>query len=163
MSCDSMEELDLDQLAKDMIDLLEPLAEDRGQHLECSVSPVKVVGHRQILAQVLGNLLENATKYAPIGSALKLLVRPGADDTGPEIIVEDRGPGIPAHSREQAVKSFVRVEHPLQQPGSGLGLAIAAAVARLHRGKLILENAEPGLRVRSQLGMAQPGLPQAAT
>jgi len=163
LSRDSMEELDLDMLAKDMIDLLGPLAEDRGQRLECSISPVKVVGHRQILAQALGNLLENAIKYAPIGSALKLVVRPGADDAGPEIIVEDRGPGIPAHAREQAVKPFVRLEHPSRQPGSGLGLAIAAAVARLHRGKLILENAEPGLRVRLQLGIKQQGLSPAAT
>ena len=163
LSRDSMEELDLDMLAKDMIDLLEPLAEERGQRLECSIAPVKVVGHRQILAQALGNLLENAIKYAPVGSVLKLAVRPGSYDTGPEIIVEDRGPGIPAHAREQAVKPFVRLEHPSRQPGSGLGLAIAAAVARLHRGKLILESAEPGLRVRLQLGMEQPGLPQGAT
>lgn len=163
LSRDSMEELDLDILAKDMVDLLEPLAEERGQRLECSILPVKVVGHRQILAQALGNLLENAIKYAPIGSALKLVVRPGAGDAGPEIIVEDRGPGIPAHAREQAVKPFVRLEHPSRQPGSGLGLAIAAAVARLHRGKLVLENADPGLRVRLQLGAVQEGLPQGAT
>jgi len=163
LSRDSMEELDLDMLAKDMIDLLEPLAEERGQRLECSIAPVKVVGHRQILAQALGNLLENAIKYAPVGSVLKLAVRPGSYDTGPEIIVEDRGPGIPAHAREQAVKPFVRLEHRSRQPGSGLGLAIAAAVARLHRGKLILESAEPGLRVRLQLGMEQAGLPQGAT
>ena len=72
-------------------------------------------------------------------------------------MVQDRGPGIPANAREQAVRPFVRLENPSRQPGSGMGLAIAAAVARLHRGRLILENANPGLRVRllfGQLGTA---------
>ncbi|MBM4232748.1 MAG: sensor histidine kinase [Gammaproteobacteria bacterium] len=163
MSRNSIEELDFDIFAKDMIDLLEPLDEERGQRLERSITAVKVVGHRQILAQALGNLLENIVKYAPLSSALKLAVRPGSYDTGPEIIVEDRGPGIPAHACEQAVKTFVRLEHPWRQPDSGLGIAIAAAVARMHRDKLIIESAEPGLRVRLQLGMEQPDLPQGAT
>lgn len=164
LSRDSMEELDLGALARDMVELLEPLAEERGQQLECSIASVQVVGHRQILAQALGNLLENAIKYAPHGSVLKLAVRTSETaGGGPEIIVEDSGPGIPAYAREQAVKPFVRLENPTRQPGSGLGLAIAAAVARLHRGKLVLENAEPGLRVRLQLGNLDEGYPQAAT
>jgi signal transduction histidine kinase len=163
LSRDSMEELDLGALASDMAELLEPMAEERGQRLECSIAPVTVIGHRQILAQALGNLLENAIKYSPVGSELRLAVVPAGQDAGPEIIVQDSGPGIPANAREQAVRPFVRLESPARQPGSGLGLAIAAAVARLHRGRLVLENAEPGLRVRLQFGGPEPAWPQAAT
>ncbi|MFM7709113.1 MAG: ATP-binding protein, partial [Gammaproteobacteria bacterium] len=71
--------------------------------------------------------------------------------SGAEVMVRDEGPGIPAHAREQALRPFVRLEGSTRQPGAGLGLAIAAAVARLHRGRLLLEGAEPGLRVRLQL------------
>jgi signal transduction histidine kinase len=163
LSRDSMEKLDLGALASDMAELLEPLAEERGQRLERSIAPVTVVGHRQILAQALGNLIENAIKYSPVGSELKLAVLPAGDSGGPEIMVQDSGPGIPAHAREQAVRPFVRLESPARQPGSGLGLAIAAAVARLHRGKLVLENAEPGLRVRLQFGAPEPAWVQPAT
>jgi len=70
-----------------------------------------------------------------------------------EIVVRDRGPGIPAHAREQAVGPFLRLETPVHEQGSGLGLAIAAAVARPHRGKLVLENAERRLRIRLRFGV----------
>lgn len=153
LSRDSMEKLDLGSLATDVAELFEPLAEERGQRLERSISTIAVVGHPQILKQALGNLLENAIKYSPSGSTLRLGVHPAEHDGGVEIVVQDSGPGIPENAREQAVRPFVRLENQAKQPGAGLGLAIAAAVARLHRGRLVLENADPGLRVRLQLGL----------
>jgi len=156
LSRESMETLDLGALATDMAELFEPLAEERGQRIERAIEPVTVVGHPQILKQAVGNLIENAIKYSPAGTALKVLVRSHGESGAPEIVVQDRGPGIPVNAREQAVRPFVRLENPSRQPGSGMGLAIAAAVARLHRGKLILENAEPGLRVRLLFGQLEP-------
>lgn len=156
LSRDAMESLDLGVLATDLAELFEPLAEERGQRIECSVSTVKVIGHPQILKQAIGNLIENAIKYSPSGSELKVAVRADSVDDGPEIIVQDCGPGIPINAREQAVRPFVRLENPSRQPGSGMGLAIAAAVARLHRGRLVLESADPGLRVRLQFGRLEP-------
>ena len=150
LSRDSMEAVDVGVLATDLAELYEPIAEEHGQRIERQVEPCRVVGHRQILSQAIGNVLENALKYAPAGTRVRLQVRPrGAD--GVEVVVQDEGPGIPAHAREQAVRPFVRLGDPVTQPGVGLGLAIAAAVARLHRGRLILESADPGLRVRLQL------------
>jgi signal transduction histidine kinase len=67
LSRDSMEEVNLESLATDVSELFEPLADERGQRLELSMSPVKVFGHPQILKQALGNLLENAIKYSPVG------------------------------------------------------------------------------------------------
>lgn len=155
LSRESMETLDLGTLATDMAELFEPLAEERSQRIERAIEPVTVVGHPQILKQAVGNLIENAIKYSPAGTALKVMVRANGEGGGPEIVVQDRGPGIPVNAREQAVRPFVRLENPSRQPGSGMGLAIAAAVARLHRGKLILENAEPGLRVRLLFGQLE--------
>lgn len=154
LSRDSMETIDLTVLITDLIELFEPLADERSQRIERFLEPLQIVGHRQILAQAIGNLLENAIKYSPPGSTLQLRVTAGAAGTVPEIVVEDRGPGIPAQVREQAVRRFVRLENASSETGSGLGLAIAAAVARLHRGRLVLESAEPGLRVRLQFSAA---------
>jgi signal transduction histidine kinase len=152
LSGDSMAKLDLGSLALDVAEFFEPLADERGQRIERHISSVVVIGHPQILKQAVGNLLENAIKYSPTGSTLRLVVRPSDIAGSAEIVVEDSGPGIPENAHEQAVRPFVRLESAGRQPGSGLGLAIAAAVARLHRGNLILENADPGLRVRLQFG-----------
>jgi 2,4-dienoyl-CoA reductase-like NADH-dependent reductase (Old Yellow Enzyme family) len=139
-----------DPLAIDLAELFEPIADEHGQRLECEVEACRVVAHRQILSQAIGNLLENAIKYSPSGTRLRLQVRRYGDN-GAEVSVEDEGPGIPEHAREQALRPFVRLGDPVRRPGVGLGLAIAAAVARLHRGRLLLESANPGLRVRLQL------------
>ncbi|MFM7627566.1 MAG: sensor histidine kinase [Gammaproteobacteria bacterium] len=150
LSRDAMERVDVGALTTDLADFFGPLAEERGQRLECRIDACEVVAHRQILAQAVGNLLENAIKYAPRGTRLQLEVH-ALGRSGAEVMVRDEGPGIPAHAREQALRPFVRLEGSTRQPGAGLGLAIAAAVARLHRGRLLLEGAEPGLRVRLQL------------
>jgi signal transduction histidine kinase len=155
LSRDSMERVDLAALATDLAELFEPLAEERGQRIERDITSTTVFGHRQILAQALGNLLENAIKYSEPNSVLRLRVQPGQGSGASEIVVEDAGPGIPPNAREQAMRPFVRLESSGEVPGAGMGLAIAAAVARLHRGRLILENAEPGLRVRLQISVPQ--------
>lgn len=150
LSRDSMEDVDVGALAIDLAELFEPIADEHGQRLECEVEACRVVAHRQILSQAIGNLLENAIKYSPSGTRLRLQVHRYGDN-GAEVSVEDEGPGIPEHAREQALRPFVRLGDPVSRPGVGLGLAIAAAVARLHRGRLLLESANPGLRVRLQL------------
>lgn len=154
LSRDSMETIELNALVMDLVELFEPLAEERGQRIELKCEPLQIVGHRQILAQAIGNLLENAIKYSPSGSTLQLRVNSGGFGGVPEIVVEDRGPGIGAQAREQATRRFVRLENATGETGSGLGLAIAAAVARLHQGRLVLESANPGLRVRLQFSPA---------
>jgi len=65
--------------------------------------------------------------------------------------VSDDGPGIAPEDRSRAVQPFVRFGSAAKQEGSGLGLSLAAAIARLHRGRLALESNEPGLRVVVEL------------
>jgi len=62
------------------------------------------------------------------------------------IVVEDRGPGVPAESLTRVTERFYRLESRV--PGSGLGLSIVTAIAHLHQGELQLEDAHPGLRAR---------------
>jgi signal transduction histidine kinase len=153
-SSEAMEKIELSKIIKDIVELFGPLAEERQQRLRVSLTPITVVGHRQILSQALGNLLENAIKYSPPGSVLQVSARWNTRDNVPEVVVQDSGPGIPARAREQVLRPFVRLQSASGEAGSGMGLAIAAAVARLHRGKLLLEDAEPGLRVRLQFGVS---------
>jgi signal transduction histidine kinase len=64
-----------------------------------------------------------------------------------EIVVTDRGPGVPTSERERVLGRFVRLEASRSEPGSGLGLSLVSAVARLHGGSLRLEDNQPGLKV----------------
>ena len=72
--------------------------------------------------------------------------RTPAKTTACSISVADAGPGIPPADRARVVERFVRLEQSRSLPGSGLGLSLVAAVARLHRGELRLEDNAPGLK-----------------
>jgi len=106
---------------------------------------VQVQGSRQLLAQALANLLDNAIKFTPEGGHIRVFLRQGG--SGPEVVVEDDGPGIPADKREIVLGRRVRLDEARKLPGSGLGLSLVAAVTKLHGARLVLDDAGPGLRV----------------
>lgn len=136
--------VDLNRIASDLVELYRPVAEENTQMLEFhEACGVVVTGSRHLLAQAIGNLLENAIKYTPEGGAILLKVRTSAERV--EVIVSDNGPGIPASDREHVLERFVRLESSRHTPGNGLGLSLVKAVARLHRGELLLGDAGPGL------------------
>lgn len=139
-----MSEVDLAAVACDVVDLYEPIAEDRGLRIEVSADrAVPVSGHAELLAQAVSNLVDNATKYA--GSRIR--VEAVVDAGGARVTVADDGPGIPPEDRERATERFVRLDPSRSGKGAGLGLSLAAAVARLHGGELVLSDAAPGLKV----------------
>ncbi len=149
---EGMREFDAAEIARDVGELYEPLADDKGLslHVEAPASaPVK--GNRELVSQALANLIDNAIKYAAAeprtanGAASDILVTAGCHGDRIELAVRDRGPGIPAGDRSRAVERFVRLEESRSLPGSGLGLSLASAVARLPGGELRLEDNEPGL------------------
>ncbi len=157
---ENREKLDLAALVSDVAELYEPVAEERGIALKAEAStPIVIHGDRQLLGQAITNLIDNALKYgAPTaeggnGWAPEVGVRAETHDGVAEIIVTDRGPGVPAAERERVLARFVRLEASRSEPGSGLGLSLVAAVARLHGGSLRLEDNEPGLRVVLTLPM----------
>jgi signal transduction histidine kinase len=152
LSRESMEQVDVTAVVADVIDLFEPLAEERSQPIERQLASCTAVAHRQLLSQAVSNLLDNAIKFSPPGQPLKVTVESRGPGAGCDVVVEDRGPGVPEHARAQVLQPFVRLEGG-DETGAGMGLAIAAAVARLHGGNLFLESAEPGLRARLRLGV----------
>jgi signal transduction histidine kinase len=142
-------EVDVGDLAAELVELFEPVAGAQGVQLACRHEPQALVqGNRQLLAQLLTNLIENSLKYVPKGGRIEVGVRRLAD--GVRLVVSDNGPGIAAADRERAGQPFVRFGTGKHE-GSGLGLSLVAAIARLHRGRLQLESNDPGLRVVVEL------------
>ena len=140
------EPVDLSELVASVVELYAPASEERGIALESTVAPgAQVLGNRQLLAQALANLLDNAIKFTPDGGRIRVLL----DGSGPapQVIVEDNGPGIPADKREIVLGRRVRLDEARKFPGSGLGLSLVAAVTKLHGARLVLDDAAPGLRV----------------
>ena len=150
---DNMSEFDASEIANDVGELYEPLAEEKGIALKVEAqTPAKVRGNRELVSQALANLVDNAIKYAqPAGTGAngatpEIVVRAFNEDDRIMLTVADSGPGIPAADRSRAVERFVRLEQSRCQPGSGLGLSLASAVARLHGGELSLQDNNPGLK-----------------
>ena len=144
-------------IARDAVELYEPLAEEKGLDLAVEIDGDPVVtGDRHLLAQALANLLDNAIKYTPAGGSIRLSLRPeGADLV---LSVADTGPGIPAEQRDHVLEPFVRLDGSRSTPGSGLGLSLVRAVARLHGANLELADNAPGLRVTLRFPRAAPRL-----
>jgi signal transduction histidine kinase len=159
---DNMTEFDAAEIARDVGELYEPLAEEKGIALKVdapAAAPVR--GNRELVSQALANLVDNAIKYAGPngqlnGAPAEIVVKAGNDGERISLSVADRGPGIAEADRGRVVERFVRLEQSRSEPGSGLGLSLAAAVARLHGGELKLEDNHPGLRSTIALPRAGP-------
>ncbi len=146
----AQEELDLAALARELVDLYQPEAGARGIALSSNApSGAMVRGNRQLLAQALVNLLENALKYVPAGGHVNVDV--AAANQGVTLTVGDDGPGVPEADRQRILQPFIRLERDRSRDGSGLGLSLVAAVIRLHRATIELLDNQPGLLVRCQL------------
>jgi two-component system sensor histidine kinase KdpD len=130
------------------LDRAKPLT--RGHTLEISIGPelppVRV--DAKAVAEVVYTLVDNAAKYSPAGSNIKV----AADRLGDEMLrltVEDEGPGIPAELRERVFDKFFRAGRTTQSPvGTGLGLAIARGIVDAHSGRIWIEDTGTGRGVR---------------
>jgi len=159
---DNMTEFDAAEIARDVGELYEPLADEKGITLTVDApgaAPVR--GNRELVSQALANLIDNAIKYAGPsgqlnGAPAEIVIKAGNDGERIALSVADRGPGIAEADRGRVVERFVRLEQSRSAPGSGLGLSLAAAVARLHGGELKLEDNHPGLRSTIALPRAGP-------
>jgi signal transduction histidine kinase len=136
---------DVGELADELAEMYDPLAEERGATLvyDRPAWPVPLFGHRQLLAQAISNLIENALRYGCSGGEIRVRVEPGERNI--RIEVADRGPGIPPERREEARRRFGRLDTSRSDEGAGLGLALAEAIAHLHNGELTLADNLPGL------------------
>jgi signal transduction histidine kinase len=149
--------VDLSAVAAAAVEFYQPAAELRGSSLMLASSgPAPIRGDPVLLAQALGNLIDNALKYTPEDGTIVVEVRAGGYDSSVEITVADSGPGIPAEQKPKAVERFYRGDASRGTPGVGLGLSLVDAVARLHGSELRLEDNHPGLRARIVLTQDTP-------
>jgi signal transduction histidine kinase len=145
--------IDMATLCADVAELYEPLAEAKQLALTTALStsaPIK--GNRHLLFQAVTNLIDNAIKYSAPGGAVSLSV--AVADGMVEVVVADRGPGIPEADRERVLHRFVRLEQSRTTPGNGLGLSLVTAVMTLHDGTLVLGDNQPGLTATLRLPLA---------
>jgi signal transduction histidine kinase len=150
--------LDLAAIGEDVAEMYEPLAEEKGLSFTARFEPgLWAKGERNLIAQALANLLDNAIKYSPTGGAVTIasvLIK-----GKPAFVISDTGPGIPDEYKGKVLERLFRLEQSRTTPGSGLGLSLVQAVARSHNIELKLEDHHPGLRVTLSFPEAVPAPP----
>lgn len=143
-------EVDLGALLRDVIELYEPLAEEKELGFKTHISPhLSVKGDADLLFQLFANLLDNAVKFSPPASTLRISANDERD--GVTVTIADRGPGIPGAEKEKVFRHFYRGDASRSTEGNGLGLSLVRAVVEQHQGKIVLEDENPGLSVRVTL------------
>ncbi|MCW2307871.1 sensor histidine kinase [Rhodobium gokarnense] len=152
-----MSDIDIAEIAAEVAEMYEPVAEDAGMRFSVDIAgPAKIHGNRELIAQALANLIDNALKYGKPEEGADEGAAEGEDRNqislkvsrdGPAVVatVADRGPGIPEADRDKVRQRFVRLEASRNAPGSGLGLSLVQAVARMHNGDLDFADNDPGL------------------
>ena len=151
-----MQPVDMAQLVTTVTDMANQVERGDGVRFSVDVAgkgPYMVLGHDLRLGQVLTNLLENARSFSPRGGGVRIALRRGRsglrgapNQEGVEIIVDDDGPGIPAHAFERIFERFY-TDRPNQGFGqnSGLGLSISRQIVDAHGGRISASNRlDPG-------------------
>jgi signal transduction histidine kinase len=136
--------VDVTALMTELAESYAPAFDDANRTLVSSIEPrLFVAGDRELLAQAVVNLLENAERHTPEGAVARLT----AAAAGTLIILEvaDSGPGVPQADLNRVTKRFARLESSRNTAGYGLGLSLVTAIAKLHGGQLVLRNLSPGL------------------
>jgi signal transduction histidine kinase len=142
----SFAELDLSAVVETVLEVYVPAAEEKQQILSIDIAPgTRSSGDRELLMQLVANLCENAIRHSPRQTRIEVGLHATKD--GSELVIADRGPGIPIEARGKVFQRFYRLESSRTTPGSGLGLSLVAAIAELHEIGIRLEDNEPGLRV----------------
>lgn len=128
---DGFSQVPLGPLVREVGDLYEPIAEDKGVTLQVeSTDEVTVHGDRDLLFEAVANLVDNAIKFTPAGGQVELALR--HRDGKSKILVKDSGPGILEAEREEVTKRFYRSDKSRRSDGLGLGLSLVAAIIKLH-------------------------------
>jgi len=118
--------------------------------LEAEAGPVMVTGHRTLIVEIVGNLVDNGIRYNRRGGMVTVAIAPAGDVPGDDVTlsVRDDGPGIPRADRDRVFDRFIRLEAGDGAEGSGLGLAVVRSAATRIGATIALEDAAPGLIVR---------------
>lgn len=154
-SMQKAETVPLDELLADLVydSLLEAKAKDCTLLLKAPKA-MTLSGDEELIRRAVENVIRNAIRYAPPGSAIDIDLKRVGDMA--EICVRDYGPGVPEESLPRIFDPFYRVDSDRNRisGGLGLGLAIARRSVELHKGRLTARNANPGLLVSIDLPLA---------
>lgn len=140
-----MEACDLAALVADTVRVMEPLAQEKRITLVPVLSPVEAGVDSGAIQQALVNLLDNAIKFSPVGSATEVSLAIDGERRTWDIRVKDQGPGIPKDEHARIFERFYRPGDELRREtqGTGIGLGLVKAIAEAHGGAVLLES-EPG-------------------
>ncbi|MBN9454356.1 MAG: sensor histidine kinase N-terminal domain-containing protein [Bosea sp.] len=154
--------LDFNEVTRTALESLAGIAFDRAIDLsfEAATAALPVRGHVTLLRELVLNLVENALRHIPQGSAVAVKLEQG--EAGLLLVVEDNGPGIPEADRERVFQRFHRLAAATVE-GTGLGLAIVREIVTAHDGTIALMETQPppGLRVEVRLPAAPGEMPAA--
>lgn len=135
--------VDLSELLNELVELYTPSAEEHDLELSSDIAgSLRIEGDRQLLAQAVSNLLDNALKYVPAGGRVELHARHQGDRV--EVRLDDSGPGIPPEMQEKVFERFTRLDPSRTMAGSGLGLSLVKAFIELHRGSIGISQSSLG-------------------
>jgi signal transduction histidine kinase len=135
---------DFSALVADVTEAFGPSIQDDGKFLKTFVEDgVTIVGDRELLTQLLANLLENSIRHTGVGTTLEVKLASTPNEA--ILIVADNGPGVPEELHERLFDRFYRAEASRTTPGSGLGLSLVKAIANLHNARISLRDNRPGL------------------
>lgn len=146
--------VDLSELVQDLGDSYSPAISDGGRSLDCEIAPaIRLHGDRELIAQAVINLLDNAQHHTPPGT--RITVAAEASEEWIRLSVADNGPGVTAEDRPRIARRFARLDSSRTTPGHGLGLNLVEVIAEAHGGSLSIDDNSPGLRVTMVLPRAQ--------
>ncbi len=139
----AIQETDLCRVALDVLDQYALAAENKDIRILCDFAgtPVRAMVDAAKIRQVIDNLISNALKFSPAGTAIRLTVEEGAD--GDVLVhVQDEGPGIPPAEVDRIFHPFslTSVKSTAGEPSTGLGLAICKKVVEGHRGRIWVDS-----------------------
>ncbi len=148
--------VELRALLEERLAALEPMLRTRGVSVALDApEPAAVVGERFLLAQAIGNLLQNALEFSPAGGSINVGLRPAASG-GALVTVDDTGPGLPDYALPRLFERFYSLPRPdTGAKSTGLGLSFVREVAHLHGGEITLANRPVG-GARATLSLARP-------
>ncbi|OWV78408.1 histidine kinase [Rhizobium sp. R634] len=147
---------DIDDVLAVISEVYADVAEDAGQSLAIAERCSALVwGDRDLLTQMIANLVENAINHCPGGTVITLSLRRQGDRA--ILAVADSGPGIPAGERDKVFRRLYRLDKSRTTEGSGLGLSLVKVVADLHSAEIAMGDNHPGLTV--SIGFPLPPAP----
>jgi signal transduction histidine kinase len=143
---DKFRQIDLQEIMGLVEEIYSSVADDRRQTLILNAPQVvHVLGDRELVFQMVVNLVENAITHCPEQTIITCNLATVINKT--VITVEDNGLGIPREERENVFRRLYRLDKSRTTPGSGLGLSLVKAIADLHHAELSVDDCAPGLKV----------------